>query len=127
MGKRHRRLDRLLCQKFFPVSQLPSVPLFAPGMKPCTQRAFGTKTPNTDNSRFRSHRYSLKETAPSRHLDLFDMRHVEKNRIAQLQVLLDNRVERLVKMRAQLFVRSAVSRMGEKSIDNVVVVKINDR
>jgi hypothetical protein len=55
------------------------------------------------------------------------MRHVEKNRIAQLQVLLDNRVERLVKMRAQLFVRSAVSRMGEKSIDNMVVVKINDR
>ncbi|HEY7218892.1 MAG TPA: hypothetical protein VH985_10925 [Candidatus Binatia bacterium] len=53
------------------------------------------------------------------------MRHVEKNRIAGLQVFLGDGIQRPVKAWPQLLIGPSIPRMEKESIYDVIVVEIN--
>jgi hypothetical protein len=125
MGEDQRHIYRLLPQEFFPMVQFPPISLCPPRLKAATQQSFGAAASNDDKFRFCSCRHALDQPAPPGVLYLFNVRRVEKNWIAPLQVLLDNRVKRLVEMGAQLLIGSAVPRMREKGIYNVIIVEIH--
>jgi len=60
-------------------------------------------------------------------LHLFDVGHVKKNRISELQILFSDTVKGLVKAWAQPVICRSISGIWGKSVCNVVIVEVYGR